>query len=42
MTEFCFDYKLEWVKVCLRLRMRSVSRDVAVVGISDCFLIGEY
>ena len=42
VIELCFD-RLEWVKVCLSLRMHSVSQDVAVVlGFSDCFFIGEY
>ena len=30
------------MKVFLSLRMRSVSRDVVVVGFSDCFFTGEY
>ena len=30
------------VKFCLSLRIRSVSWDVGVVELSDCFFTGEY
>ena len=44
VTELCFNFKLEWVKACSSLRIRS--RPACFLGccndgFSDCFFTGE-